>query len=353
MKVGDGAALDPGIEREIRFCLNRSRSGRRSQAQSKNLYTRLEYVVEQQPAVFGLSVALQNLQTIAGRRDHRGHLTAPLAENLVTWQGLIEACNAYYLHRLEDDMRTLGKLYPASVWAAEMKALLDIGLRGEIDAGIVMLLRVGKHGGADGNTVDGRQIKIMLSEDKRRGQDGREERIRLYAFDSEPRTTWYCGDDLDKPTDLLPHGWIVLSDHGRSWHQGMRGHESRQRREHGAAEFRRRQAEAAAAEQAAALAETQRQADLAEMTPNRRRTEEFRAFCESRASQLGKNQEALNGQIHNRARQLAADALQGADWTPQEKAAVADLLAEFLPRLVSRMDKDQIKKLKLATLRNP
>src|SRR5690606_9702287 len=46
LKVGDAAPLDIEIEREIRFCLNRSRSGRRSQAQVKNLYTRLEYIRE-------------------------------------------------------------------------------------------------------------------------------------------------------------------------------------------------------------------------------------------------------------------------------------------------------------------
>lgn len=160
------------------------------------------------------------------------------------------------------------------------------------------------------------------------------------------------------------HGHVAIAVADRLAHLGQRIRAAHAKRQ-AAIEVRRdvqaaasaaaglHEAQAAAAEQAVARAETQRQATLAAMTPNQRRVEELRAFCETRASQLGSNKEPLNGEIHNRARQLVADALQGADWTPKEKAQVAYLLSEFLPRLVSRMDKDQLKKLKLTALRNP
>jgi hypothetical protein len=89
------------------------------------------------------------------------------------------------------------------------------------------------------------------------------------------------------------------------------------------------------------------------MSPERRRVEEFRNFCDSRAAQLAGNKESLNGDLHNRARQFTSDALQQTGWLPEDKCALADLVAERLPQLISKMDKDQLKKLKLTTLRTP
>ncbi|MBK8118467.1 MAG: hypothetical protein IPK39_03945 [Sulfuritalea sp.] len=282
------------------------------------------------------------------------------------WGRLCDACNAFYRPQLEAELDhpQFGPLL-ATDWRQLLSGMLGNELNELMELRQGFLLRVGRHSGAESVTLDGvRSIKIL-------GAQGQPPSYR--AQTTEKR---FASVTRAAQSGLMPFGWIWI-DGSDDAHRHIAiavaeklallgqpiraAHAERQ----AAIEVRRdaqaaasaaaalRQAEAAAAEQAAALAETQRQADLAEMTPNRRRTEEFRAFCESRASQLGKNQEALNGQIHNRARQLAADALQGADWTRQEKAAVADLLAEFLPRLVSRMDKDQLKKLKLAALRNP
>jgi CRISPR-associated protein Csm5 len=117
------------------------------------------------------------------------------------------------------------------------------------------------------------------------------------------------------------------------------------------AETARRRSEEAATALAEAAALEQRQAALAAMSPERRRIEEFRGFCDTRTAQLAGNKETLNGDIHNRARQLATDALQQPDWRAEDKTALADLIAERLPRLVAKMDKDQLKKLKLAALR--
>ena len=87
------------------------------------------------------------------------------------------------------------------------------------------------------------------------------------------------------------------------------------------------------------------------MTPNQRQIEEFHHFCQIRAEQLGKHQEALNGDIHNRARQLVAKAFDNVEWAAEEKHALAEVISEWLPKLVRQMDKDQLKKLKLAALR--
>lgn len=347
LRICDAMPSNSGLEREIRFCLNRSRSGRKSQAQSKNLYTRLEYILEQQPKAFRLSLSLQDLQAVAGRRDQKGKALAPESRHLLDWPRLVKACNDYYLARLDADLQTVRLLKPDSKWLADMTAVLDGGLREEIRNGTSLLLRVGKHGGADSNTVDGRQIKIMLNEDHRPIDDKRVEKIRLWRFDAQPRTTWFCGDDLDNPSDLMPHGWIVLHDGQSEWLTKLAGYRRQEeRRQHELAAIRRKEEEEREAKERA-----NQEAILAAMTPNQRRIEEFKADCAKRAEQLMGNKERLNATIHNAARMLAKAALEGADWSADEKRAVADAIEEWLPKLVRIEMKEERKKLKLAALR--
>ena len=111
----------------------------------------------------------------------------------------------------------------------------------------------------------------------------------------------------------------------------------------------------AEAEQTAARAEAEaaaaRQAALAAMSPNLRRIEEFRAAFAARVEQLRGNKEKLNADYHGRARKLAHDALEGADWTPEERLAAAEAIEQWLPKVVEKIDKEQLKKLKTSQLR--
>lgn len=341
LKIGDARSLDAGLEREIRFCLNRSRSGHATQAQSKRLYTRLEYIGEHQPAVFDLAITLQDLVSVAGREGN-GKPMVPESRHLVRWDELANACNDYYLPRLDRELNILRTIMPASAWAGRTEAILDAGLREDICQGICLLLRVGKHVGADSNTVDGRWIKIMLNEDKK---------FRLHVYDTEPRTTWFCGDDLDAPTDLLPHGWIVLSPPQQPWMESMPGHQRRVNRQRDREEEVRRRAEAEAGVRKAAEARAAREAALAAMSENRRRIEalvdEFRTHWE-RHPNARQNPNAV---FHGKARELAKAALDELGWTPEEKNALADAIEAWLPKVVKVDIKDERKKLRLNILR--
>lgn len=354
LKVGDAQPIDPDIEREIRFCLNRSRSGRRTQAQSKNLYTRLEYISEHQPSAFGLNINLHRLESIAGRTNHNGKPLAPQHEQLIDWRALIRACNDYYLPRLDNDLRVARSLKPDSAWVAHTTELLAAGLREEIRAVDTLLLRIGKHGGADSNTVDGRQIKIMLNEDKRLNY-GKEEKIRLYVFDPEPRTSWYSGDDLESPADLMPHGWIVISKAKLAWQERMAGHQRRSTRKRLAEETARRRADEEADARREAEEAAARAAALAVMTENQRRIADFTTAGATRAGQLlAGNKDKPNTALHQKARDLAKAALEGTDWTVDEKQAAADAIEEWIPKIIERMDvKETRKSLKLTNLRTP
>ncbi len=350
LKISDACSLYPRLEREIRFCVNRNRMGRKSQAQSKGLYTRLEYITEHQPALFEVAITLQNLSSIAGQRKQNGELVAPLEVNLTSMPEIIRACNDYYLPRLDNDLKLSKTLHPGSVWATTTESIMDSGLREEIKSGKVILLRVGKHGGADNNTIDGRQIKIMLSEDKRQLHGGKTENIRLYVFDIEPRTTWFSTDDIEKPSDLLPHGWIVMSQSAASWIKLLPGYIRRKDREFKIQEKEQYDLQVEAqerqkAEEAAAL-----QASLAAMTPNLRAIEELRTEIEIK-TRAGIKLKISNDFWGGRIKKLAELALASPEWSATEKTALADMLQEWAGKLMALEAKELRKQLKLAALR--
>lgn len=280
------------------------------------------------------------------------------------WQRLCDACNAFYRPQLEAELDhpQFGPLL-APEWRQAISRLLGAEMRELMDARQGFLLRVGRHCGAESVTLDGvRSIKIL-------GARGQPPSYR--ANTTEKR---FVSATRAAQNKLLPFGWlwidgsddthrhlaIAVSDTLSALSQPIRDAHAAQlaaveiRREAHAqtnAESARRRAAETAAAQAEAEAAAQRQAALAAMSPRQRRIEEFRAHCDTRATQLVGNKEALNGDLHNRARQLANDALQNPDWNAHEKTLLADLIAARLPQLVAKMDKDQLKKLKLAALR--
>lgn len=75
------------------------------------------------------------------------------------------------------------------------------------------------------------------------------------------------------------------------------------------------------------------------------------AIARQRLEQLRGGKERLNADFHGRARKLALDALEEPGWSGDEKCAAADAISEWLPKVVERIDRDQLNKLKLSALR--
>ncbi len=287
----------------------------------------------------------------------------------IEWNALCDACNGFYKPQLEAELNhaVLGGLIDAE-WRSIIAALLASELGELMTAHQGFLLRVGRHSGAESVTLDGvRDIKILGPR-----VDGKQ------TFDFRPNTTEKRFASLTKAgtSDLLPFGWIwidacddahrYLSDAlcqklaarsapVREAHreQLLRLEDSQQQRAAAAVEAARQKHASETASRAKAVAEAERQAALATMSPNLRRIEEFKAAFAARAEQLRGGREKLNGDFHSRARDLARDALADADWTSEEKHTAADAVAEWLPKVVEKIDKDQLKKLKLSALRAP
>ncbi|GAB4483263.1 MAG: hypothetical protein OHK0018_14870 [Erythrobacter tepidarius] len=95
----------------------------------------------------------------------------------------------------------------------------------------------------------------------------------------------------------------------------------------------------------------ERERRRAAMSANMRRIDDFRREFDERAEQLRGNKEKPHGDYHGKARSLAKDALEGADWTPEERRAAAEAIEEWLPKVVKVDMKDERKKLKLAALK--
>ena len=268
----------------------------------------------------------------------------------IRWRALCTACNDFYLPQLEAELAHPvlgGQLDPA--WKRLIAALLADELEALIAAQQGFLLRVGRHSGAESVTLDGvRHIKILGPR-----VDGKQ------TFEHRSQTTEkrFASQSKAASGGLLPFGWIwvdacddahrhladalraQLAAHSQPLRDAqrerlLRNEEMVLQREQERAAAEEQQRIAAAQEQALLDAQTARQAELAMMTPSRRRIEEFRAEFAARANQLRGGRERQNG-----------------DWSADERRQVADAIAEWLPQVVEKIDKDQLKKLKLSALR--
>ena len=282
----------------------------------------------------------------------------------IGWNELCDACNRFYQPQLEAELAhpVLGTLLDAD-WQKLIKSLLDNELADLIKARQGFLLRVGRNSGAESVTLDGlRDIKIL-------GKQGEKPTYRSATTQKRFASLSKAGAG-----NLLPFGWLWVnacddahrhlsdalrqklaarSGALREAHQAqlLRLEDRQEARAVASAEAARQQQAIAAAEQARIESEAARLAALASMSPNLRRIEEFKASFAARALQLRGGRERLNGDYHARARKLSQDALEGADWSTEEKRAAADAIAEWLPKVVEKIDKDQLKKLKLSALR--
>ena len=282
----------------------------------------------------------------------------------ILWDALCDACNDFYQPQLEAELDhpVLGQLLDGE-WLQMINRLLGDELGELIKERQGFLLRVGRHSGAESVTLGGvRRIRIITPGVG--GKTGFEYR----ANSTEKR---YASLTRAGNGGLLPLGWVwvdACDDRHRHLSESVRqklaarslplreAHQDRLLRlEERAAEraaataaMANRKAAAAAAARAEAAAQQARARALAEMSPNRRRVEEFIADFAARAEQLRGNRENANATFHTRARTLATDATA---WSHAERVAAADAIEEWLPKVVKVEIKDERKKLKLATLR--
>ena len=186
------------INTEIRFAVNRQRNERkpgqanRSMAEDKGLYQLLETLPELDVRKFRSRLLIQDVKSI-GQADK-------LPDNKLHWtvEQIVQACNQFYRPLLKRELEVVSRRrYVSPEWERRMRKLLE-GVNPLLDSNKAMLLRIGRHSGAEAVTLNGvRNIKIMQGKNKPK-------------FESQPRTLWLVADAQGSRSEMVPFGWVLI-----------------------------------------------------------------------------------------------------------------------------------------------
>ena len=367
-------------EREVLFAVNRKkrevmRDGQ--EMQPKGIAARKDCVLHGQYRLFAADVTLPALLQHVGATDSKRQPATPQAQQLSTrgsvdLRRLAQQSNRYHQQRLRRELAVLdgrGLVHPT--WKRTLELLMSSHstLGQKLQAGDAFLVRIGRYGSADSKTLTGEgvaSIKIM-------GAKGSPP-----TFESTTKTVWLAAQNDTDQKHLIPFGWAVveidpqgdcavLQDWCAQQHQGrpsMAAHraELAAQRQQAQETKARLAAEAAAKAQAAEaerIATEQRAQALASMTAQAQATEKLRQACEELAAKLpphGNFKKVIadpnKAGLYQDATRLVKTALESADWSEADRAALADMLQTTLPTVIAGWDdKEQRKKLQLAKLR--
>ena len=370
LKIADlMPATDCEPARRVMFGVNRKKRQvikEGKELQPKGIAARKECILHGQYRAFVADAVLPSLD------PHSDIKTTPTPELRPTdFKAIAKQSNAYNQKRLRREMAVLdgrGLVNPA--WKQSIELLMAGALSRKLNSGEAFLIRLGRYGGAESKTLSGEgvaSIKIMGA----KGQPP--------TFESSTKTVWLAAEQENDQKHLLPFGWAVVeidpqeddSPELKAWcaEQGIGRPDLakiRQQFEADKAAALKLKAELAAqathresARQAEQLAAKLREQALANMSAQDRQIETLRQQCEELDVRItGGNfkKQAYSagspGPLYKEAAKLIKQASETADWSASEKAALAEMLEQWLPKVTTPWDvKDQRKKLKLSTLR--
>ena len=370
LKIADlMPATDCEPARRVMFGVNRKKRQvikEGKELQPKGIAARKECILHGQYRAFVADAVLPSLD------PHSDIKTTPTPELRPTdFKAIAKQSNAYNQTRLRREMAVLdgrGLVNPA--WKQSIELLMAGALSRKLNSGEAFLIRLGRYGGAESKTLSGEgvaSIKIM-------GANGQPP-----TFESSTKTVWLAAEQENDQKHLLPFGWAVVeidpqeddSPELKAWcaEQGIgRPDLAKIRQQFEAdkaaalklkAELAAQAAQREAARQAEQLAAKLREQALANMSAQDRQIETLRQQCEELDARItGGNfkKQAYSagspGPLYKEAAKLIKQASETADWSASEKAALAEMLEQWLPKVTTPWDvKDQRKKLKLSTLR--
>jgi CRISPR-associated protein Csm5 len=117
-------------------------------------------------------------------------------KRIANFEALARACNKFYRERLSSELPVLKRL-SGETWVAQFSGMIE-SLGPAFEEGRAMLLRVGRHSGAESVTLDRyRWIAIR----GRRGQS---------RWAREPTTIWLAAESQNASAGMLPFGWLLV-----------------------------------------------------------------------------------------------------------------------------------------------
>ena len=173
------------ITSKIIFAVNCPRKERTgdSHAKKSSLSTLLETVPESELRAFRSRLTIHKVGQIRA-----GLKKIPATGLYWTMDQIAKACNRFYLPLLMQEMAMVReRKYVSPDWDERMKNLL-VEIKPMLDANKAMLLRIGKHSGAEAVTLNGvRSTKI-----------------------NPPATVWLGADTKDRRSGMTPFGWMLI-----------------------------------------------------------------------------------------------------------------------------------------------
>lgn len=367
-------------EREVLFAVNRKKREVMKDGQEmqpKGIAARKDCVLHGQYRLFVADVTLPALLQHVGATDNKGKPATPQAQQLNT-QGAVDMrklarqSNQYHLQRLRRELAVLdgrGLVHPT--WKRSVDLLLSSQstLGKKLQASDAFLVRIGRYGSADSKTLTGKgvaSIKIMGG----KGQPP--------TFESTTKTVWLAAQTENDQKHLIPFGWAVveIDPQGdcpelQAWCQqqaqgrpSMAAHRAelaaqRQRAQEAKARMAAEGAAKAQAAEVERIVAEQRAQALARMSAQVQAIEQLRQACAELAAKLPPHgnfkkapADANKAGLYQDATRLVKTALESADWSTADRAALADMLQTELRTVVAPWDaKEQRKKLQLAKLR--
>ena len=349
-------------QREVLYAVNRKKDrvlkdGR--EVQPKGIAARKESILHGQYRAFTAEAVL----TLLGEQN----LAGKTPKQRIDLKEIVRATNQYHLARWQSELKVLkARGFVEQGWCAAVEKLLAGELKARMDAGQVMLVRLGRYGGAESKTLTGAaDIKIMMPG---KGKNS-------FEYMSQTKTVWLAAETEGAQSNMLPFGWAIVEidpkddlPQLRQWcEEQAKGRpdmaQLRASFEAEKAEIARKAKEAAdaaaaraaqaAAEQAAA---EERARALQNMSEHQREIETLRDKCEAVQKQgIKEKANPGAGGLYQNAIQLSSAALDEANgWTPEEQTALAGMLEETLPQVIEAWEKnkkDYRKKLRLSALR--
>lgn len=278
--------------------------------------------------------------------------------------------NTYNQIRLGRELRLLdGRGMANPAWKQSLEILLAGELGKKLAAGDAFLIRLGRYGGAESKTLSGEgvaQIKIMQG----KGQPP--------VIQDSTKTVWLAAENETDQKHLLPFGWAVVEidpqdgdlPQLKAWcdAQSQGRPDMAQLRQQFEADKQaalQQKAEQVAlakkaleAKKAQELEAEQRAVRLASLSEQSQLIEALRQRCADWESKMPPNgnfkrQEAniAKAGLFQDASKLVATASVSAAWSASDKTALADMLEQWLPKVVAPWGKDEKKKLKITALR--
>lgn len=193
VKVAD--AVGPAVTSRVVFSVDRDKQPRLSRTGEqieKNLFVRREVIVGAQHRALTGEIRFDRLPRVDGARG------VPAADKRIGgFAELARACNRFYGARLDSDLALIRRRFADDPWVDEFAHLLA-GLRADLESGRVILLRAGRHSGAESITLEKRRwIRILTGK-------GRQPR-----WSRDPTTIWLAAERENSVAELLPFGFLV------------------------------------------------------------------------------------------------------------------------------------------------